>query len=418
MDTQRIRARFPALRREVAGTPVAYFDGPGGTQVPESVVAAVAEQMIAHNGNAGWNYPTSRETDAMIDDARAAFATLFGADDPDTIVFGANMTTLTLRLAHALGRHTEPGDEVVLTELDHHANVDTWRLLEADRGVTIRVARMDPTTGLLDLDHLESLLNERTRLLAIGAASNALGTMPDVARAARAAHDAGALVFVDAVHYASHELPDVAALGADFLAASAYKFYGPHVGVLYGRPDLLAALDLPKVVSASDDAPGRVETGTANFEGIAGALAAVRFLADPEGGDADDASRDAAADAVPVTRDALARTYRALHEHGESLVPRLWQGLNAIDGVTTYGPAPAASPRTPTVGFTIDGIHARDAAGALAERALFVSHGDFYAATVIDRLGVRERGGLLRAGCAIYTTADEVDRLVAAVADL
>src|SRR5688500_13736723 len=212
LDVDAVRAHFPALRREVGGHPIAYFDGPGGTQVPEVVLDAMRRQMVERNGNAGWNFHTSRETDAMVAHARACYAALFGAA-ADEIVFGANMTTLTLRLAHALGRRWSAGDEIVLTELDHHANVDTWRMLERDRGIGVRVARMTPEDGTLDSAHLESLLSARTRLLAIGAASNALGTIPDVARAAQAAHDAGALVFVDAVHYASHELIDVTALG-------------------------------------------------------------------------------------------------------------------------------------------------------------------------------------------------------------
>ena len=389
MKIDAVRARFPALKRQIGGQNIAYFDGPGGTQVPDEVIEAMRMQMVERNANAGWNYPASHAVDAMMGEARAAFAALYGAR-AEEIVFGANMTTLTLRLAHALGRRWTAGDELVVTELDHHANVDTWRMLEQDRGVVIRVARMRPEDGTLDLEDLEAKLNRRTRLLAIGAASNALGTMPDVARAARAAHDVGALVFVDAVHYAAHERVDVRALGADILVGSAYKFYGPHMGAAYVRDELLLSLDVPRIVTAPNDGPSRLETGTPNFECIAGGTAAARFLAQ---------------EALPLG-----------HERGAQLFARLWSGLESIRGVRLYGLAPGAGRRTPTVAFTIEGVRPRDAAGALAENAIFVSHGDFYAVSVVDRLGLRAAGGMIRAGCAVYTTEEEVDRLVDGVA--
>ncbi|HUF12623.1 MAG TPA: cysteine desulfurase-like protein [Longimicrobiales bacterium] len=419
MPVDSIRALFPALSREIDGHPVAHFDGPGGTQVPEDVLAAVRAQMVERNGNAGWNVPTAQATDAMMADARSTFATLFNARDPDEIVFGANMTTLALRLAHALGRRVGRGDEIVVTELDHHANVDSWRMLEHDRGAVVRVARFDPETGDLDMDDLESKLSSRTRLLAIGAASNALGTIIDVTRATRAAHDAGALVFVDAVHYAPHELVDVQALGADMLAASAYKFYGPHVGAVYLRADLLEELDVPRVVSAPAVGPGRIETGTLNFEGIAGAAAAVRFIARHGGASATGRpapGRPPREDGEAL-RARLAAAYAAGRERGASLLRRMWHGLDGVPGVRLYGPPPGG-PRTPTVAFTIEGVHPRDAAGRLGARGVLVSHGDFYAASVVDRLRLREAGGLIRAGCAIYTTESEVDRLVDGVAEL
>ena len=416
LDVDAIRAQFPALRRQVGGQPVAYFDGPGGTQVPESVVDAMRTHMLEHNANAGWNYPSSHETDAMVADARACFAALFNASEPDEILFGANMTTLTLRLAHALGRRWSAGDEIVLTELDHHANVDTWRMLERDRGMVVRVARMNPEDGTLDLDDLEAKLTPRTKLLAIGAASNALGTMPDVARAARAAHAAGALVFVDAVHFASHASVDVRALGADMLAVSAYKFYGPHIGAAYVRRDLLESLDVPRVVSSPSSGPSRVETGTGNFEGIAGAAAAVRFLAHgvrlPASG-----VRGSGGGDVPALRSDLEAAFSALHARGAELFGRLWAGLTSIRGVRVHG-LPPGGRRTPTVAFAIEGVAPRDAAGALGGRGVFVSHGDFYACSVIDRLGARAGGGLIRAGCAAYTTESEVDRLVDGVREL
>jgi cysteine desulfurase family protein (TIGR01976 family) len=385
-NVETIRQAFPALKRLHEGRPVAYFDGPGGTQVPQAVVDAVADYLLNHNANTHWEYPTSNETDAALLGARAALADFVGGQ-PEEIVFGNNMTTLTFHLSRALGRAWGPGDEIVTTELDHHANQDTWQALEKDRGVTIRRVRMEPATS-------------RTKLLAIGAASNALGTINDVRAAADRAHAVGALVFVDAVHYAAHELVDVAAFDCDFLACSAYKFYGPHVGVLWGRRALLDGLDVPRLVPADEAAPERLETGTLNHEGIVGGGAAVGFLA-------------SLTIAAGGRRERLRRVTSALHARGQVLFERLWQGLRAIPGVTTFGPPPDA-PRTSTVSFVVAGHDANSVARALAREAVFVSSGDFYATTVAQRLG-HGPDGLVRAGCAAYTTADEIDRLLAAV---
>lgn len=398
-----LRARFPALNRLVDEQPVAYFDGPGGTQVPTEVADAVRDYLLGHNANSGWNYPTSHETDEIVDDARAAMADFFGGA-PDEVAFGANMTTLTLRVAQALGRELGPGDRVVVTELDHHANVDPWKAMARDRDAEVRAIRMDPDTGTLDHADLDDALADGTRVLAIGAASNALGTITDLAPVIERARDLGATVFVDAVHYAPHALLDVRALDAGFVAVSPYKFYGPHAGVIWGRKDRIASLDLPRVESAPDYAPDRLETGTASFEAMAGVTAAVDFIASLAGDDA--GSR----------RDRLAATFDALHQRGAALFERLWLGLSTVPGVRLFGPPPG-EPRTPTLGFAIDGVPARDAAGALADRGLFLSHGDFYATTVARRLGHAEQG-LLRAGCMAYTTEEEVDRLVEGVAGL
>ncbi|HSB35721.1 MAG TPA: aminotransferase class V-fold PLP-dependent enzyme, partial [Thermoanaerobaculia bacterium] len=248
-SVEAIRSRFPALERRQDGVPVAYFDGPGGTQVPLEVVEAMRDYLLHHNANTHWLYPTSAETDAAIGDARQALAD-FVNGSPSEIVFGANMTTLTFHLARALGRQWGPGDEVVVTELDHHANIDPWRELERERGVSVRMAKLRVETGQLDMEDLARAIGPRTRLLAIGGASNALGTVNDVPAAAGMARAAGALVFVDAVHSAPHVLPDVARLDCDFLACSAYKFYGPHVGILWGRRRLLESLDAPRLVPA------------------------------------------------------------------------------------------------------------------------------------------------------------------------
>jgi len=399
-DLALLRSAFPALERQHHGLPVAYFDGPGGTQVPRPVVNAMADYLYHHNANTHWPYPTSEETDALIADARSALADFLGAT-PAEIAFGANMTTLAFHLARGLGRSWGAGDQVVVTELDHHANVAPWRALERDRGVSILSVPLLPRTGQLDWTKLEELLSARPRLLAIGAASNALGTITDVARAAAMARSAGTLSFVDAVHYAPHELVDVQKIGCDFLACSAYKFYGPHIGILFGRQDVMAGVDIPKLAPAPDTAPERMETGTQNHEGIVGAAAAVDFLASLGDGE--------------TRRARLAAAFAVLHDRGRSLLLRLWDGLSAIDGVTLYGPKPD-SPRTPTVAFTVAGRPADEVARGLAEQGVFVSSGDFYATTVVARLGLRD--GLVRAGCACYTTEEEVDRLIEGVREI
>jgi selenocysteine lyase/cysteine desulfurase len=355
-SVETIRSRFPALERRHKGAPVAYFDGPGGTQVPRSVVDAMSDYLYHHNANTHWHYPTSEETDAMLAGARETLADFLGAA-PAEIAFGANMTTLTFHLARALGRAWGPGDEVIVTELDHHANVAPWHALARDRGVTIRTVPLAADSAQLDWNVLESLVGPRTRLLAIGAGSNALGTITDVARAATLVHAVGGLCFVDAVHYAPHFLVDVRRLDCDFLACSAYKFYGSHVGVLYGRTGLVESLD-----------------------------------------------------------ERLARGYAELHLRAQKLMVRLWRGLGGIAGVRLYGSEPGL-PRTPTIAFTVAGRSSEEVATRLGREGVFVSNGDFYAATVVERLGLAG-DGLVRAGCACYTTAEEVDRLVQGVGRL
>jgi len=396
-----IRAHFMALHRHHNGHPVAYFDGPGGTQVPRQVIGAMADYLINHNANTHWAYPTSEETDALIAKSRALLAVLLNAA-PQEIAFGANMTTLTFHLARALGRGWGAGDEVIITELDHHANQGPWRAIEKERGITIRVVPIDLTTYELDWGALERAFTPRTKLLAISAGSNALGSMPDVTAAARLAHAAGALCFVDAVHYTPHGVVDVRAFDCDFLACSAYKFYGPHIGVLYGKADRLAALDVPKLLPAPDSVPERLETGTQNHEGIVGAGAAVEFLASLAGGDCD--------------RPQIVQAMTELHARGETLFKRIWDGLGAIKGVTRHGPPPGR-PRTPTISFTINGVLPEDAARRLATDGVFVSHGDYYATTVVDRLGLQPHG-MIRAGCSCYTNEQEVERLIAGVSAL
>ena len=390
-----IRRHFPALERVHNGYPVAYFDGPGGTQVPRYVVEQMNDYLYHHNANTHWAYPTSAETDVALAHAREVYAEFLNAS-PDEIAFGANMTTLTMHLARALSLDYKPGDEIVVTELDHHANIDTWRRLAVERGVTIRTVRMDTATGQLNLDDLESFIGPKTKLLAIGAASNALGTINELKSAIATAHDAGALVFIDAVHYAPHALIDVKELDCDFISMSAYKFYGPHAGVLYAKRELYDRIDFPRLVPAPDYAPENAETGTQNHEGMVGAAAAVEYLASLGGG--------------VSLRESLRSVFQETHRRNIALFNRLWNALSSMPRVTLYGPPPD-SPRTPTLAFTIEGCTSTDAARRLAEKGLFLSHGDFYAYTVVQRLGLAPEG-LIRAGCAIYTTEDEIDRLI------
>ncbi len=398
MSIEGIRRCFPALARTHNGHPVAYFDGPGGTQVPRPVVEAMNDYLYHHNANTHWAYPTSEETDAIIDSARRVLADFLNAS-PTEIVFGANMTTLTFHLARALGRGYERDDEILVTELDHHGNIAPWHTLEKECGVKVRMVRMIPETGELDWDDFSRQLTTRTKLVAIGAASNALGTINDVRRAENMVHSVGAKIFVDAVHYAAHELIDVRDWNCDFLACSAYKFYGPHIGLLYGRHDLLDSLDFPKLIPAPDSAPERAETGTQNHEGIAGASAAVDFLASLAPG--------------ATRRERLRSAFHQLHERGDALIAQLWNGLEEMNRVHLYGPPPGAG-RTPTIAFTVDGVLSIEVAKKLAGLGLFLSHGDFYAMTVVERLG-QTAHGLVRAGCSCYTTPEEVERLLAGV---
>jgi cysteine desulfurase family protein (TIGR01976 family) len=338
----------------------------------------------------------------MVDMAREAFADFLGAT-PREIVFGTNMTTLTYHLSRTVGREFGPNDEIVVTELDHQANVAPWRALETERGVTLRTVPMNVETGTLDWEALEGLISSRTALVAVGAASNALGTINDVRLVAKLAHDVGALVFVDAVHFAAHQLVDVCEMECDVLACSPYKFYGPHLGVLFGREDLLRELDVPKVPPAPNVVPDRFETGTLNHEGIAGAAEAVDFLASLGSG--------------VTRREHLESCFAELRTRGNPLFKRLWDGLAALPSVNLYGPPPTEL-RTPTVAFTVEGKTARDVASYLArEYGLFLSSGDFYASTVTERLGLADEG-LARAGCACYTTAEEVERLIESVASI
>jgi cysteine desulfurase family protein (TIGR01976 family) len=411
IDAAQVRSQFPSLSQALDGQPVVFFDNPGGTQCPRVVIDAVAHYLAHDNANHGGAFATSRRSDAMLVEAHEAMADMLGALSPDEIVFGANMTTLTFGLSRALGRSLSPGDEIVVTRLDHDANIGPWLHVAADRGATIRWVDIHPADCTLDLDSFRRQLSAKTRVVAVGFASNAVGTINDVSAITRMAHDAGALVFVDAVQYAPHGPIDVQQIGCDFLACSPYKFFGPHVGVLFGRRDLLDRLDAYKVRPALDRPPDKFETGTLNHEGIAGTRAAVEYLA---------SLADGLVPAGATRRARVLAAMAAIREHEKPLTVRLLQGLATIPGLRIYGIADPCrvDERVPTVSFTMESWTPREIAERLAARGIFVWDGNFYALAVTERLGVEASGGLLRVGLAHYNTASEVDRLLAALREL
>lgn len=398
-ESRACRGDFPALERALDGQPLAYLDGPAGTQVPRQVIDAVSWYYETCNANTHGMFLTSRESDAVLQHSREAVATFLGAESWREISFGQNMTTLTYSLSYALARQMRPGDEILITELDHEANRGPWLNLE-ERGMVVRQVALGPD-GRLDEADFEGKVNDRTRVVALGYASNALGTVNDVALARRAARAVGAYLVVDAVHYAPHFPLDVAALDADFLLCSAYKFYGPHVGILYTRPGLLAQLKPDRLSTQDQEAPYRIETGTLNHAAIAGVKAAVDYLG----------TWGTGADLRRRVVDALAGI--ASYEH--SLARHYYEEVRRIAGVTAWGPDFASSHRAPTVSITIDGVPAAEAARRLGERGLQVWDGDFYAARAIEVLGLAGRGGVLRTGISMYNTREEVDRLLAEV---
>ncbi len=404
-DVDALRAEFPALRREQDGRPVAFLDGPGGTQVPQRVVDAVARYLTDTNANAGGAFATSEASDAMVDEAHQAVADFLGAADREEIKFGYNMSTLTLHIGRSIGATLSPGDEVVVTTLDHEANVSTWEAMAADRGLTVRKVDIREDDVTLDLEDLESKLNSRTKLVAIGYASNAVGTINPVREIVARAHEVGALAYVDAVAYAPHGPIDVQALDADFLVCSAYKWFGPHLGALYGKADVLAALPAFKVRPAHD----RFETGTAAFESIAGSLAATDYLRD--------VGRRFGSPASTDRRSELVAGMDAIVDHERALVARLIDGLESVPGVTVHGitDRSKAADRVPTVAISIEGVHPRAAAVELGRQGIYVWDGDFYATGLIERLGKGASGGVLRLGLVHYNTEGEVDRALEAV---
>ena len=405
IDVDALRAEFPALRREQDGRPVVFLDGPGGTQVPQRVVDAVSRYLTETNANAGGAFVTSEASDAIVNEGHMAVADFLGAASPGEIKFGANMSTLTLHIGRSIGATLAPGDEIVVTTLDHEANVSTWEAMAADRGLTVRRVDIRPDDVTLDLEDLESKLSTRTKLVAIGYASNAVGTINPVREIVARAHEVEAMTYVDAVAYAPHGPIDVRALDTDFLVCSAYKWFGPHLGALYGKADVLDSLPAFKVRPAHD----RFETGTAAFESIAGTLAATDYLRDigRRFGQPADGSR----------RSELVAGMTAILDYEQKLAGRLLDGLEAIRGVAIHGivdPGRAAE-RVPTVSISIDGVHPRVAAEQMGRDGIFVWDGDFYATGLIERLGKAADGGVLRLGLVHYNTASEVDRALEAV---
>jgi cysteine desulfurase family protein (TIGR01976 family) len=405
-DVETLRRQFPALAVEHDGHPMTYFDGPGGTQVPESVIEAVTRYYRESNANTDGAFATSRRSDAIIAEAHRAMADMLGARDPSEIKFGANMTSLTFHVSRSIAATMSPGDEIIVTGLDHHGNIDPWLGAARDRGLTVRVwePRLDDCT--LDLADLDELLGPRTRLVAVGWASNAVGTINPIGAIVDRAHATGARTYVDAVHAAPHLPIDVQAVGTDFLACSTYKFFGPHVGVLYGRAEALDALPTYKLTPAHD----RFETGTQNFEGLAGVAAAVDYLAGI-------GSTHATAGHDDDRRTRLHAAMTAIRAYEMALYRRLADGLEALPGVRFYGitdPARFAE-RTPTAALTIEGHAPRAIAEALGRDGIAAWDGDFYARGLIERLGLAATGGVLRLGLTHYNTAAEVDRVVGAL---
>lgn len=399
-DPAPLRAQFPALNMAVNGRPAVFFDNPGGTQVPERVIDAVARYYRERNANAGGAFLTSRRTDETIAGARSAMADLLNAPDPSSIVFGPNMTSLTFHLARSIGDILRPGDEIVVTNLDHDANVTPWTDLQ-HRGAVIRTVDVRPEDCTLDMDGFRTALSERTRLVAITHASNAVGTIPDVARLTGWAHEAGALVFVDAVQYAPHGPLDVQAIDCDFLACSAYKFFGPHVGALYGKAVHLGRLTPHKVRPAKDATPYRWETGTQNHEGLAGVTAAVEYLVDiagQEGG----------------RRERLRMSMNLIRHYEQRLSRHLLEGLHSLGDATVYGITDPGrlDERLPTVAFSWPRLSPRETVERLGEAGIFAWSGNYYAVRLMERLGLEAHGGAIRIGLTHYNTVEEVDRLI------
>ncbi len=406
LDVNWIRAQFPSLQQSVNGKPAAFLDAPGGTQVPLRVMDAMRDYLLNYNANTAGAFTTSRRTDAMLVEAHAAMADLLGCD-ADEVAFGPNMSTMTLFLSRAIGRDLKPGDEIVVTNLDHDANVSPWKLLE-ERGAVIRTVDIRDADCTLDLDDLHSKLSNRTRLVAVGYASNAVGTINPVAEITRLAHARGALVFIDAVHYAPHGSIDVRALDCDFLACSPYKFFGPHSGVLYGKREHLKGLHAYKLRAATDQLPFRWEIGTQNHECLAGVIAAVDYIAD--------VGRHVWPPAMR-RREALKAAYNAIRQYERALAERLIRGLLAIPRLKLYGitdPARFAE-RVGTVAVRIEGYTPLQLVTRLGEQGIFTWDGNYYALNLTERLGVEASGGFLRIGLVHYNTAEEVDRVIEAL---
>jgi cysteine desulfurase family protein (TIGR01976 family) len=409
LDIAWVRQQFPSLDLKVNGHQAAFLDGPAGTQVPRQVMDAVQNYFLTANANTCGAFETSRRTDAMISATRAAMADFFNCDK-DEVVFGQNMTTITFALARAIARDLKPGDEIVVTTLDHDANVSPWRALE-EKGIVVRQAEIHEPDCTLDLDDLRKKITSKTKLVAVGYASNAVGTINPVAEITKLAHAAGALMFIDAVHYAPHGPIDVRALDTDFLVCSPYKFFGPHMGTLYGKRELLQKVHPYKVRPAYNHAPDRWETGTQVHELIAGIGAAVDYIAEL-GRRSDSAAKD--------RRSALLSAYKVTRHHEMMLLAQLIEGLFTIRGLQFFGISDPKrfADRCSTISFRLGNHKPIDIAKYLGDRGIFVWDGNYYALNLTERLGVEEKGGLLRVGIVHYNTADEISRLLSALREL
>jgi len=423
LDLAWIRGQFPALAQKVGSYPAVFFDGPGGTQVPQRVIDAISDYLIHSNANTHGAFATSARSDATIAAAHAAMADLLGCD-PDEVVFGPNMTTLTFAMSRAIGRELQPGDEIVVTRLDHDANVSPWVALE-ERGVVIRYVDIDVEDCTLDMNDLRRQINQRTKLVAVGYASNAVGTINDVAEVTRLAHNVGALSYIDAVHYAPHGPIDVRAIDCDFLACSPYKFFAPHMGTLYAKREHLTRLQPYKVRPAANQTPDRWETGTKNHEGMAGVTAAIEYLAelgarDLGQGTESDKSAPIIKSPIPDRRAALLAAMTAIREYERGLAGKLIAGLLEVPGLTFYGirEPERFGARTPTVSIRIEGHSPRELAEFVGARGIFTWDGNYYALNLSERLGVEESGGMLRIGLAHYNTSEEIDQLLAALREI
>lgn len=405
LDPQSVREHFPALT-----SPTIYFDNPGGTQVAQDVILRIEHYLHFNNANHGGAFQTSRKSDALVAEARQALADFLHAARPEEIVFGPNMTTLTLSISRSLGRTLQPGDEIVVTRLDHDANIAPWLLVAEDRGCTVRSVDFHEEDCTLDMEDFARQINERTKIVAVGYASNAVGTINDVQRVVEMAHAVGAVCFIDAVQYAPHRPIDVQALDCDFLVCSAYKYFGPHLGILYGKYDLLDRLTAYKVRPAGNLPPDKFETGTQNFEGIAGALGAMEYLAwvgATFGADYTEGNRYSGRALK------LKQAMSAVTAYELELNHSLLETLTAIPGLHIHGiTSPRAlEQRVPTFSFTLDGWTPPSIAAALAESNINVWDGNFYALAVTQHLGVEDIGGLLRVGLVHYNTQDEIEKL-------
>jgi cysteine desulfurase family protein (TIGR01976 family) len=431
LDLTYVRSQFPSLSQTVNGHPAAFLDGPGGTQVPQRVIDAIAAYLTHNNANTGGAYQTSRHTDAMIARARGAMAD-FLHSRADEIVFGPNMTTLTFAISRAIGRELKPGGEILVTRLDHDANVSPWTTMAEDRGITVRWADFQNADCTLDMADLASKITKNTKLVAVGYASNGVGTINPVRDIVRLAHDVGALAYIDAVHYAPHGLIDVTALDCDFLVCSTYKFFGPHMGVLYGKREHLQQFRPYKVRPNTNAIPNCWEWGTLNHECIAGIEACVEYIADI--GRRSRASLDGLIDTtqggqsgrlslqtqMATRRKDIEAAYAAIHEHERALLESMMSGLKTIPGLKIYGVTDPArfNDRCPTLAVRIEGHTPLELASKLGERGIFTWDGNYYALNLTERLDVEKSGGFLRIGLAHYNTADEVDRVLAALHEI